>query len=154
MMTRRAFCCLAESTAASAVAPVASPSSTSKTILPSSTGAAPRMKLRTIFPQPLLFLRNHVVQFRARQRIFPLERLVENDDIRFGQRADGKFALPRMPDFADDEHVERPLQRARHLGGDDHAAARQSQHQVGLDALFKQVLAEPPPRIRLVMRIS
>ena len=65
----------------------------------------------------------------------------------FGQRADGKFALPWMPDFADDEHVERPLQRARHAGGDDHAAARQSQHQVGLDPLFTQMLAEPMSRI-------
>jgi hypothetical protein len=40
------------------------------------------------------------------------------------------------------------LQRARHPGGDNHAAARQSRHKVGLDALFTQMLAEPLTRIR------
>ena len=84
------------------------------------------MELRAVFPQPFIFLRNHVIEFRPRQRIFPFERLVEDDDIRFGQRADGEFALPRVPDFADDEHVKRPLQRPRHPGGHDHAAARQA----------------------------
>ena len=53
-----------------------------------------------------------------------------------------------MADFADDEHVERAMQHSRHFGGHDHAAARQSEHQVGFNALLNQMLAQPPTRIR------
>ena len=63
------------------------------------------------------------------------------------QRADGKFTVPGMPNLADDEHVQRQMQRVRDPRRDDHAAARQSQHQVSSNPLLLQAATQPQSRV-------
>ena len=55
--------------------------------------------------------------------------------------------MPWMSDFANDQHVERPLQQPRHFRGNHDTAARQPQHQVGLHVLLTQKFSQAAPRI-------
>jgi len=73
--------------------------------------------------------------------------VIHKDEVGFGQGADGKFAMQRVADLADDEDIERQIEFARHFGGDDNSAPWQSQHQVGGQATLAQELAELLPGI-------
>jgi hypothetical protein len=60
----------------------------------------------------------------------------------FGERADRKFAMPRVTDFSDNQHVKGPLQDAGDFRRDDDATARQSQNDIRLEASFEEVVTE------------
>ncbi|SPE60995.1 hypothetical protein SBV1_590013 [Verrucomicrobia bacterium] len=101
-------------------------------------GKAGAMELALIaFEPPLLFV-NHLVQFEANQRAASQDPVIEHNDVRFGEGADGEFAVQRVPDFADDENVQRDLQSAGDFGCDDDAAPGQTQDHVSPDFVVVQ----------------
>ena len=52
-----------------------------------------------------------------------------------------------MPDLANDEHVQRQMQRVRDPRRHDYAAARQSQHQVSPNPLLLQATTQLQSRV-------
>jgi hypothetical protein len=45
-----------------------------------------------------------------------------------------------MAEFAHHHDVQGPMQKARDFGSHDHAASRQTEHQIGFDPVLQQVL--------------
>src|SRR5258706_12768449 len=96
------------------------------------------MKGLLISRKALLFFRYYIIQIRADVRVFCEDTLIEQDDIRFSQRADGEFALERMTDFAHNDDVQGKIQRMSNFRGDNHTTARKAQHQVGFHPLLPE----------------
>ena len=57
------------------------------------------------------------------------ERVVEQLDSTARDCADGEFGIGRMADFSDEKNVERQVERASDFGGNENAAARESEHE-------------------------
>jgi len=88
-----------------------------------------------------------VIEFGPKKHIFGDNTLVQNDDVAFGQSSNGELTMERVTDFANDYDVQRQIQSVGNLGRDDDTAARQSQDDIGMDALMFEGIAEPSTRI-------
>ena len=105
------------------------------------------MEPRLVTAQALFLLLDDLFQLRASHRVRPNGPLVQHDHPVLRQRADGKFTVPGMPDFPDDEHIQRQMQRLGHRRRHNHPAARQPQHQVGPNPLLLQATTQPQSRV-------
>jgi len=103
------------------------------------------MELRLAGAETFFFLFEDGRQLRANSRVGADCAFIEQGYVAFGQRADGKFTVPGVPDFADSDHAQGPAESLRHLGGHDYPAARQPQYQVGLNCLRLQQICQFEP---------
>ena len=127
--TRRAPWARATWQAAFAVEPVATPSSTISAVRPSRSSRGTRA-------------RKSVARRRSSTRSAASTRsisssvtwadaahlLVEHADAVLADGAHGELPLEREPELADEDHVERGVQRGRDLEGDGNAAAGETEH--------------------------
>jgi len=97
--------------------------------------------------KPFPFLGDDLFQFRAEKRILSDDVLIKQDHAAFCQSADRKFPVPRMSNFAHDQHAKRNLQDMGHLGCHDRSASRQTQNQVSLDLPVFEIAPKLPARI-------
>ena len=105
------------------------------------------MKPRLVTEQALFLLMDDLFQLSANHWVRPDGALIKHDHAIFRQRADGKFTVPGMPDFTDDKHIQRQIQRVRDPRCHYHSAARQSQYQVSSNPLLLEATTQPQSRV-------
>ena len=60
----------------------------------------------------------------------------------FRERANREFPVQRMPNFPNDQHIQRRLQCTCHLRCDYDSTARQPQHQISPNTFPFQILTQ------------
>src|SRR6266536_4863092 len=73
----------------------------------------------------------------------PAQRRVVDRLDALGDRADGQLRVPGSADLARDHHVQRGIEPPRDGGGDDHAAARDAEHDRGFAHASHQRHGQP-----------
>ena len=105
------------------------------------------MKLQLIFLQPLFFLLDNFGEFCARHFVRADGFFIEEHDVIFREGADGKFAMQRMANFPNDQHIEGSLQGMGNFRGDNHTAAWQTEDDVRFHSFMQQTAPQFLPGI-------
>ena len=100
------------------------------------------MESRLITSQALGFLRHHPVKLRAIHVSLAHGSLVEYDNTRFGERANREFAMPGMANLANDQNIQGLAETIGYPCANHHAAARQSDDNIGLHPALQQISAK------------
>ncbi len=149
-MIRAAPCARATRHAALAVEPVAIPSSTTTTVRPAigTAGRGPEPAAAPFQLGPLPFLDSRQI---LRGHPGHGDHLVIKDPhAALAQRAHRELRLVRDAQLADDDDIQRGVQRMRDSGRDRHAAPGQPEDDHVLAAEVPQPLAEAPARVDAV----